>query len=108
MQVQTRSASQGKVMKAEYQEVQKPGYQALAFHGVRQEHGSRQCRDARVENVQVDRMGTEAAGTTEAADEITAEVVSPRLAQRRLKPLQREMTLKELFIRAGDREEGWK
>lgn len=95
-------------MQAEYHGVQKPDYQALVFHGVRQEHGSRQCRDARVENAQVDRMGTETADDTEAAEEIPAEVASPRLAQRQLKPLQREMTLKELFLRAGDREEGWR
>ena len=106
LQVQTRSASQGKVTQAQYHGVQKPDYQALIFHGVRQEQGERQCRDARVDNAPVNRIGMELAEDTQAAAEIPAAVTSPRLAKRQLKPLQREMTLEELFLRAEDREEG--
>ena len=102
LQVQTRSASQGKVTQAQYHGVQKPDYQTLIFHGVRQE----QCRDARVDNAPVNRIGMELAEDTQAAAEIPAAVTSPRLAKRQLKPLQKEMTLEELFLRAGDREEG--
>lgn len=101
-----RSASQGKVTQAQYHGVQKPDYQALIFHGVRQEQGERQCKDARVDNAPVNRIGMELAEDTQAAAEIPAAVTSPRLAKRQLKPLQREMTLEELFLRAGDREEG--
>ena len=105
LQVQTRSASQGKVTQAQYHGVQKPDYQTLIFHGVRQEQGERQCRDARVDNAPVKRIEMELAEDTQAA-EIPAPVTAPRLAKRQLKPLQREMTLEELFLRAGDREEG--
>lgn len=105
LEVQTRSASQGKVTQAQYHGVQKPDYQTLIFHGVRQEQGERQCWDARVDNAPVKRIEMELAEDTQAA-EIPAAVTSPRLAKRQLKPLQREMTLEELFLRAGDREEG--